>query len=97
MSGDEGLVVSAMAINVTIPESLRWNDTRRGQAFRLDTINVRMLPDGHLAAKAYGRPVEGGRGAYVSFSVPDRPELASLIAAAADRAAERWAAHRGLH
>ncbi|WP_020143978.1 hypothetical protein [Terracoccus sp. 273MFTsu3.1] len=96
MSGDEDLVVSAMAINVTIPEPLRWNDTRRGQEFRLDTLNVRMLPDGHLAAKAYGRPVEGGRGAYVSFTVPPRPELAALVAAAADRAAERWAAHRGL-
>lgn len=96
MSGDDGLDVSAMAINVTIPESLRWNDSRRGQEFRLDTLNVRMLPDGHLAAKAYGRPVEGGRGAYVSFTVPDRPELVALVASAADRAAERWAAHRGL-
>lgn len=96
MSEDEDLVVSAMAVNVTIPESLRWNDTRRGTQFRLDTLNVRMLPDGHLAAKAYGRPVEGGRGAYVSFSVPDRPELAALIDAAADRAAQRWAGHRGL-
>ena len=96
MSEDEDLVVSAMAINVTIPGPLRWNDTRRGQEFRLDTLNVRMLPDGHLAAKAYGRPVQGGRGAYVSFTVPDRPELAALVAAAADRAAERWAGHQGL-
>jgi len=96
MSEDDELVVSAMAINVTIPEALRWTDTRRGQAFRLDTLNVRMLSDGHLAAKAYGRPVEGGRGAYVSFRVPDRPELAALVATAADRAAARWRAHRGL-
>ncbi|TQN48186.1 hypothetical protein FHX52_1311 [Humibacillus xanthopallidus] len=96
MSEDEALVVSAMAINVTIPEALRWTDTRRGQEFRLDTLNVRMLPDGHLAAKAYGRPVEGGRGAYVSFTVPDRPELAALVTSAADRAAERWAGHQGL-
>jgi hypothetical protein len=96
MGEDEDLDVSAMAINVTIPEPLRWNDSRRGQEFRLDTLNVRMLPDGHLAAKAYGRPVEGGRGAYVSFTVPDRPELVALVASAADRAAERWAAHRGL-
>jgi hypothetical protein len=96
MSGDEDLVVSALAINVTIPEPLRWNDTRRGQEFRLDTLNVRMLPSGHLAAKAYGRPVEGGRGAYVSFAVPDRPELTALIGAAADRAGGMWAAHRGL-
>ena len=96
MGEDEDLDVSAMAINVTIPEPLRWNDSRRGQEFRLDTLNVRMLPDGHLAAKAYGRPVEGGRGAYVSFTVPDRSELIALVASAADRAAERWAAHRGL-
>ena len=39
----------------------------------LSTLNVRMLPDGHLAVKAYGRPVAGGRGAYVSFPVPDDP------------------------
>ena len=96
MSEDEELVVSALAINVAIPEWLRWTDTRRGQTFRLDTLNVRMLPSGHLAAKAYGRPVEGGRGAYVSFRVPDRPELAALVSAAADRAGGMWAAHRGL-
>ncbi|MEU0782966.1 hypothetical protein ABZ341_15445 [Streptomyces sp. NPDC006173] len=94
MSGD--LEVSALAINVTIPEALRWTDTRRGEAFTLTTLNVRLLPDGRLAAKAYGRPVAGGRGAYVSFPVPDRPELADLIANAASRAGVLWAAHRGL-
>ena len=56
----------------------------------------RMLPDGRLAAKAYGRPTAGGRGAYTSFRVPDRPELVALVAAAADRAATLWAGHRGL-
>lgn len=94
MSGD--LEVTALAINVTIPEALRWTDTRRGEAFTLTTLNVRLLPDGRLAAKAYGRPVAGGRGAYVSFPVPDRPELTELIAGAADRAASLWGAHRGL-
>ncbi|MFJ5643506.1 hypothetical protein [Streptomyces sp. NPDC093223] len=93
MSGD--LNVSALAINVTIPEGLRWTDTRRGEAFTLTTLNVRLLPDGRLAAKAYGRPVAGGRGAYVSFPVPERPELAALIAEAATRAGALWAAHRG--
>ncbi|WP_030903224.1 hypothetical protein [Streptomyces sp. NRRL F-5126] len=88
--------VSALAINVSIPEALRWTDTRRGEAFTLTTLNIRLLPDGRLAAKAYGRPVAGGRGAYVSFPVPDRPELASLIADAAGRAGSLWAAHRGL-
>ncbi len=56
---------------------------------------MRLLPDGTLAAKAYGRPTAGGRGTYVSFPVPDRPELAALVSAAADRAGRLWAAHRG--
>ena len=85
--------VSALAINVTVPEELRWTDVRRGEEFTLTTLNVRLLPDGRLAAKAYGRPTAGGRGAYVSFPVPDRPELTTLIAAAADEASRRWAAH----
>jgi hypothetical protein len=33
--------------------------------------------------KAYGRPTDGGRGTYVSFAVPDSPELTTLIADAA--------------
>ncbi|MEU8677897.1 hypothetical protein [Streptomyces sp. NPDC048560] len=94
MSGE--LEVSALAINVTIPQALRWTDTRRGEAFTLTTLNVRLLPDGRLAVKAYGRPVAGGRGAYVSFPVPDDPGLAALVADAADRGAALWAAHRGL-
>ena len=96
MSSAAAPEVNALAINVAIPESLRWTDTRRGEEFTLTTLNVRLLPDGHLAAKAYGRPTAGGRGAYVSFRVPDRPELASLIAEAASRAGQLWSAHRGL-
>jgi hypothetical protein len=88
--------VSALAINVNIPEALRWNDSRRDVEYQLQTLNVRLLPDGGLAAKAYGRPVAGGRAGYVSFRVPDRPEFAELIAAAADRAAQLWSAHRSL-
>jgi hypothetical protein len=88
--------ISALAINVAIPESLQWTDERRGEAYRLLTITVRMLPDGSLAAKAYGRPVAGGRGGYVSFSVPDRAEYRELIERAATAAATRWAAHTGL-
>ncbi|MDQ0791739.1 hypothetical protein [Streptomyces sp. B1I3] len=94
MSSD--LEVSALAINVTIPQALRWTDIRRGEVFTLTTLNVRLLPDGHLAVKAYGRPVGGGRGAYVSFPVPEKPELAALIAEAASRAGALWVAHRGL-
>jgi hypothetical protein len=96
MSGDVPIEVAALAINVTIPDHLRWTDTRRGEEFLLTTLNVRLLPDGHLAAKAYGRPTAGGRGAYVSFRVPERPELAALVAAAASRAGVLWSAHRGL-
>ncbi len=96
MSSDAAVEVSALAINVTIPEPLRWTDSRRGEEFLLTTLNVRLLRDGHLATKAYGRPTAGGRGAYVSFPVPDRPELAALVADAAGRAGELWAAHRGL-
>ncbi|HEX5740244.1 MAG TPA: hypothetical protein VFY17_01675, partial [Pilimelia sp.] len=69
---------------------------RRGEEFRLTTLNVRLLPDGRLAAKAYGRPTAGGRGTYVSFPVPRAPALADLVDAAARRAAAAWAAHRGL-
>ena len=96
MSSHDGVEVTALAINVTIPETLRWTDTRRGETFRLTTLNVRLLPDGHLAARAYGRPTGGGRGTYVSFPVPDRPELTALITDAANRASSRWASHRGL-
>jgi hypothetical protein len=97
MSGDVTIDVSALAINVTIPAGLRWTDTRRGEEFTLTTLNVRLLPDGRLAAKAYGRPTGGGRGTYVSFPVPDdRPELVALVDEAGRRAGELWAAHRGL-
>ena len=93
--GDD-VEVTALAINVTVPEPLRWTDTRRGVTFRLSTLNIRLRSDGHLAARAYGRPVGGGRGTYVSFPVPDGPELAALITDAASRAGSLWSAHRGL-
>jgi hypothetical protein len=96
MNSGKGVEVTALAINVTIPEELRWTDTRRGETFMLTTLNVRLLADGHLAVRAYGRPVGGGRGAYVSFAVPENPALAALIADAATRAGSLWAGHRGL-
>jgi hypothetical protein len=52
MNGDVRAEVTALAINVTIPEELRWTDTRRGETFTLTTLNVRLLADGHLAVKA---------------------------------------------
>jgi hypothetical protein len=95
MSSAVDVDVSALAINVAIPDELRWTDIRRGEEFVLTTLNVRLLRDGHVAAKAYGRPTAGGRGAYVSFPVPDRPELTALVSDAATRAGELWTAHRG--
>jgi len=89
--------VTALAINVSVPPELQWTDVRRGEEFLLTTLNVRLLPDGGLAAKAYGRPTAGGRGAYISFRVPDRAELHDLIERAAGRAADRWASHRPTH
>ena len=88
--------VTALAVNVSMPTSMRWTAVRRGEEFVLLTLNLRLPPDGHLAVKAYGRPTAGGRGAYVSFPVPEDPGLAALVSAAADRAAVMWAAHRGL-
>jgi hypothetical protein len=88
--------VSALALNLPVPTDLQWTDVRRGEEFVLQSITVRLLPDRSLAAKAYGRPIAGGRGGYVSFPVPDRPELHALIEAAATSAAQRWAAHTGL-
>ncbi len=88
--------ISALATNVAIPDELQWTDVRRGEKFRLLTLTIRLLPDGRLAAKAYGRPVAGGRGAYVSFPVRDRPERVALVEAAASVASARWAGHRGV-
>lgn len=92
----DGIEVGALALNVTIPPHLRWQDERRGDVFELQSLTVRLLPDGTLAAKAYGRPIAGGRGAYVSFAVRHSPEIDALITGAATAAAARWAGHRGL-
>ena len=96
MAGDVPPEVTALAINVTIPEHLRWTDIRRGEEFLLTTLNILLLPNGHLAARAYGRPTGGGKGTYVSFPAPDRVEIRALVAEAAERAGALWAAHRGL-
>ncbi|WP_353113712.1 hypothetical protein [Microbacterium sp.] len=90
MSSEE-IEVNALALNVGIPTELRWRDERRGVAFELQSLTVRLLPDGTFAAKAYGRPVDGGRGTYVSFPVRESPEITELIIGAARRAGQRWA------
>lgn len=88
--------INALAFNVTIPDHLRWRDERRGEEFELQSITIRLLADGSLAAKAYGKPVAGGRGAYVSFNVRHSPEIDALIADAAAAASGRWAENTGL-
>lgn len=88
--------VSALAINISVPQHLQWTDVRRDVEFTLTSITVRMLPDGHLAAKAYGRPTAGGRGGYTSFPVPDSPTLHALIDAGAQQAGRMWANTAGL-
>ena len=92
----EAPTLTALAVNVAIPEHLRWRATRRGVESELQSITVRLLADGSLAAKAYGRPVAGGRGGYVSFTVPADPAIRALVEAAATAAAGRWADHAGL-
>lgn len=69
---------------------------RRDVEYQLQTLNVRLLPDGSLAAKAYGRPVAGGRGGYTSFRVKESTELDALVNAAADQAGRLWSGHSGL-
>lgn len=92
----DGVRIAALALNVEVPPDLQWTDVRRGEEYLLTSITVRLLPDGRLAAKAYGRPVAGGRGAYTSFPVPADEALTSLVDAAAHRAADLWSRHGGL-
>ena len=96
IEGMANIELKALAFNVEIPENLRWNDERRGEAFELQSLTVRLLPDGSLAAKAYGKPVSGGRGAYVSFPVRRSDAIDKLIYDAATEASQRWAQHTGL-
>ncbi len=89
--------VTALAINVAIPEDLQWTDAREGKCYTLNTLNIRILPTGHLAAKAYGRPEDGGRGTYVAFPVQKLAEIQALIHDAAAQASELWSNHKGFH
>lgn len=65
--------LNGVAVNVTIPEDLRWTGERRGEAHILTSLTVRLLPDGHLAVEGVRPP--GGRWAWRVRLVPraDRP------------------------
>ena len=94
MSSDMAPDVSALAINVTIPQGLRWTDTRRGEEFTLTTLNVRLLPDGRLAAKAYGGRRRPRHIRLVPRARPARTGHPDRQGCQPRRRA--WAAHRGL-
>jgi hypothetical protein len=89
------LLVNALAINVAIPEDLQWTDVREGKRYTLNTLNIRILPSGHLAARAYGRPEDGGHGTYVAFPVRESEKIQALIDDATVQASERWLNHKG--
>jgi hypothetical protein len=89
--------VNALAINVVIPEDLQWIDAREGKRYTLNTLNIWILPSGHLAVKAYGRPEDGGRGTYVAFPVQQSAEVKALIHDAAAQASMLWSNHKSLH
>ena len=55
---DEEIEVTALAVNVTIPDHLRWTDIRRGDEFTLMTLNVLRGP-----ARPVSRPPVEGRAA----------------------------------
>jgi hypothetical protein len=56
MNNDERAEVTAPAINVTIPEALRWTGTRRVQTFTLTTPNMRLLAAATLGVHITGVP-----------------------------------------
>ena len=91
----DALEVAALALNVTIPEHLQWTDQRRGEEFRLTPITVRLLPDGHLAAKrmAARSPADA---AATPRPCARHAEVAASIKAAASQAATLWGGHQGL-
>jgi hypothetical protein len=78
MSCDAPADVSALKINITISEGLRWPKTRRDEELTLTTLSVRLLPDGCLAAKTYGPSTDGGTRHIRLVPVPNRPEMTAL-------------------
>jgi hypothetical protein len=78
---DEAIEVTALAVNITIPEHLRWTDSRRGEEFSLTTLNVRLLPDGRLARGRFprGRKVGDTPGPRVIASGWPQPPSRPLV------------------
>ncbi|HET7902391.1 MAG TPA: hypothetical protein VFL59_14510 [Candidatus Nanopelagicales bacterium] len=89
------MAAPAQAINIPVPEDLRWTQVHEGERFTITSITVRLLPDGHLAAKAYGRRENGRTAAYVGLPFEPTPEIEALIDDGIRDAAARWLDHRG--
>jgi hypothetical protein len=85
----------AQAINLPVPEPLQWEQEHQGSTYQVTSVTVRLLPDGHLAAKAYGRVVGGRTAAYVGLPVELTPQLRALVDQGIAEAAHRWLDNRG--
>ena len=85
----------AQAINLPVPDALQWTQEHKGETYTVTSITVRLLEDGHLAAKAYGRVVGGRTAAYVGLPVELTPQLRALIDSGIADAARRWLDNRG--
>lgn len=85
----------AQAVNLPVPEDLRWQQDHDGETFTITSITVRLLDDGHLAAKAYGRRSDGRTAAYVGLPFEPTPEIEALVDRGVREAAQRWLDHRG--
>jgi hypothetical protein len=85
----------AQAVNIPVPEHLRWQQVHEGETFTITSITVRLLDDGHLSAKAYGRRENGRTAAYVGLPFVPTPGLEALVDEGVRSAAQRWLDHRG--
>ncbi len=72
----------AQAVNIPVPEELRWQQEHDGETFTITSITVRLLDDGHLAA-------------YVGLPLEPTPEIEALVDRGVREAAQRWLDHRG--
>jgi hypothetical protein len=90
-----GVAGPAQAVNIRVPEELRWQQEHDGETFTVTSITVRLLDDGHLAAKAYGRLPDGRTAAYVGLPLEPTPEIEALVDRGVREAAQRWLDHRG--
>ena len=73
----------------------RLQQEHAGETYTVTSITVRLLEDGHLSAKAYGRRADGRAAAYVGLPFVPTPELEALVDEGVRSAAQRWLDHQG--